>query len=232
MGTWDGSIDQRFYPVGTANLQDGALIGFTSEGTNTTTGSEGNITISDSSGTIAGGDYLALGTWTNGIWSDGGYSKLVPAAGFVIGQPTPVPQSGFASLFTQVATYNMTAATPVYSTGSGPGVVNSGQITVNFQSTQPINVQINVTMPPVGSASFPSTYSLTGSGAPNGSWFTVQLIVNGGGCAATASCGSGTGSGFFVGPNAQRIGLGFSGDTGIGGHGTIGGAIVLRDPNR
>jgi FecR protein len=222
-----GNADQRSYADGTAAALGADFRGYLSQNGNR--GSGGTTDILSSSGSYANGDYIALGTWQNSVWDNGSTQTNLPTAAFAIGQLTPIPQAGLASLFPQGATYTMNSATPVFSSNGPAGVLDSGYIDVNFQSSQPIAVYLQVSF---GSgnqninAQGPggTTYYLNGSGSATGAGFNLPLNISGGNC--LYGC-SGNAQGFFAGPNAGRAGLSFTGNTGVNGNGNIGGAATL-----
>jgi hypothetical protein len=108
-------------------------------------------------------------------------------------------------------------------------VLDYGSINVNFQSSQPIGVNLQVSF---GGGSSPlnpisasgTTYSLYANGAATGAGFNLPLNVYGGNCLYNCT---GNVQGFFVGSNAQRAGLSFTANTGANGNGNIGGAATL-----
>src|SRR5439155_621331 len=111
---------------------------------------------------------------------------------YVVGLPTPVmPTSGSAS-------YTLAGATsPTYVSGAtGPGSF-AGTINVTFGTTGNIDGNFRVTMP---DAAYSWNWRTTTSAQ-----FTASSAVTG--CSSTAC--SATVNGFFAGPSAERIGVGY-----------------------
>ncbi len=218
-------VDERFYLNGTAIFSvgdddddgGGALAGYQEPSGNQLSG--GTATVLSSSGSYAAGDLLVLGTWQNSVWSNGAQETPLATSAFVMGQVTPVPTAGMASLFPSAATYNMSSATQVFSSNGGEGTLNSGTINVSNMSTAPtVNVNLQANFSAVN-------YFLNGSSAlDNSGTFTVPLAVTSTTC--TANCGTGNANGFFVGSTAQSAGLSFSATT--IDDGKIGGAATFN----
>jgi hypothetical protein len=222
-----GNLDQRVYGNGTVATLGQDFRGYQSQNGNR--GSGGTTSVLETSGTYTGGDLLILGTWQNSVWDSGSAQTNLATSAFVLGQPTVIPQAGLSSLFPQGATYTMDKATPVFSSTGAAGVLNYGYIDVNFQSSQPIGVNLQVSF---GGGSSPlnpisasgTAYSLYANGAPTGAGFNLPLQVSGGNCLYDCS---GNVRGFFVGANAGRAGLSFTANTGVNGNGNIGGAATF-----
>jgi FecR protein len=225
----NGGADQRSYANGTANALGADFRGYLSQNGNR--GSGGTTNILSSSGNYANGDFIALGTWENSVWDNGSVQTTLLKSAFVMGQPTPIPPAGLASLFPQGATYTMNSATPVFSSTSVAGVMDYGYIHVNFNNVlNPIGINLGFTFagspgPNSQPAASPTSYYATGSGSPTGAGFSVPLTINGGLCSSGYCFGNA--QGFFVGTNAQNAGLSFTGAMGYVGLGNVSGAATL-----
>ncbi len=187
-------------------------------------------------GTVAGGDYFAIGTWNSYKY---GVSQTVnppvssPMA-YVVGLPTATTTlNGFSG---QRATYSFLNATPVYATATGvsPGTVTSASLAVDFFAvTNYGQLSINVDMPaPTGSTTVTGTtsYALLGTvNSTSGASFSGTLANVGSVCLnGLATCTTATVQGFFNGSGADRVGLTFSGSSSV--HGNYGGAVAFGSP--
>jgi FecR protein len=193
--------------------------------------SEGTATLSYHTGTSAGGDLLLLGTWDNAAWT-GTTNTTLSQMAFVAGSPTPT--SAFSAATGLRGVYNMTKATPVYSSYSGAtGILESGSVTVDFRSAfGAMDIDLNVMMSNnlMCNAEYSCRtdyYRLRGSGTAlhrDSAGFSAALSVEENNDGSYFK-GTGSAQGFFSGPTGNNLGLTYSGETIR--YGTIGGAAAF-----
>lgn len=181
----------------------------------------GTGTLVASGGSLATGDYFALGTWSSSIFVTGVSQMAVGPLAFVTGVPTPT--TVLASLSGQRATYSFSNATPVFSSITGPGtLLPSSNLTVDFSGAGNfVNVNLDVSMPS-------ATYNLRGgvSTKVGQNGFKGQLAVSGPSCLGAPSfCGVGTVDGGFISPNAANAALSFGAYSLVNGF--FGGAAIF-----
>lgn len=236
--------DQRNHPEGTLYIDaDGKPQVYmtpdvTGERTTTAT-----TTVVHESGTMAGGDFMMLGTWTENTWTAGSDVVDVKSTAFVTGLATPT--TALAALSGQRGDYAFVAGTPVMSSEGITGeLLSNSKLTVDFLGAgNYIDVNLNVRMP--GATSAPdigdgyylqplaqdgsTDYNLRGSGTASGANFGGQLSVSSDACVGGASCGTGMFNGFLGGDNAEKAGVTFAADTYYHGYIT-GGGVFSRGP--
>ena len=178
---------------------DGSLASFTSGGL---TSSQGTALMADYNGSDP---VLKWGAWKDGsITIDNSPVPLSPnqAMHFFWGSPmVTMPVSG-------TATYTFMGGTsPTEAMGSQPpGTLSSATLSVDF-GAQSFSTSVN------GSISGGSTlFSGSGSGTISGSGFSGALSGNVGGCGASGSV-----DGKFFGTTAERAGMSYLLDAGMGG---------------
>ncbi|CAN5725826.1 hypothetical protein BH11PSE7_BH11PSE7_04350 [soil metagenome] len=192
----------------------------------------GTATIVSKTGTMAGGDYMLLGTWTANTWTaDGTTSNVAPSA-FVTGLPTLA--AGLASLVSQRATYAFAAGTPVFSSSGDPGeLLATSKLKVDFLAAgNYVDVSLDVRMPRLleqGTAAISNDYNLRGSATGNGSGFGGNLSVSSADCINGSQCGTGIFNGFFSGNHAEKAGVSFVADTVTNGY-IAGAATFAQGP--
>lgn len=198
----------------------------------------GTVTTVSSTGTVPGGDFMYLGTWSGATWTEGANTLTAGPTAFAIGQPTAT--TALSSLAGQHADYKFAAGTPVYSTAGESGtVLESSKLTLDFLAAgNYITADINVRMPAATSrlaqlaaiAVTTTDYNLRGNTTASGATFGGTLSVSSDNCVLYGySCGTGVFNGFFGGNNAQKAGVSFAADTGE--HGYLNGAATFsRDP--
>ncbi len=236
--------DQRNYPEGTLYIDaDGkpqVYLTPDSRGERKTTAT---TTVVSETGTMAGGDFMMLGTWTENTWTTGSDVVDVKSTAFVTGLATPT--TALAALQGQRGDYAFVAGTPVMSSEGVTGeLLSSSKLTVDFLGAgNYIDVNLNVRMP--GVATPPdlgdgiylvplaqdgtTDYNLRGSGTASGANFGGKLSVSSAACVAGAMCGTGQFNGFLGGNNAEKAGVTFAADTGYHGYIT-GGGVFARGP--
>ncbi|MDB5967210.1 MAG: hypothetical protein JWQ72_3710 [Polaromonas sp.] len=142
-----------------------------------------------SAGSIADGDFIGWGLWTNSARNPG--NTAINNLHYIVGQPTMVMP------ITGSLTYNLIGQTPVTAydsavqTAAASGTLTSATFGVNF-STSKLNVGVVTTL---------------GS-------FTVTNITISGGQFSYSSTGPYAVDGFFTGVNASRAGMVYTGTTG------------------
>lgn len=182
----------------------------------------GSGTVIASSGSLATGDYLVLGTWSGSSWvTPSGSTVTVGPTAFVAGVPSPL--TALASLSGLRASYSLKNATPVFSSVTGPGaLLASSKLSVDFSGAGSyVDVNLDVSMPS-------EIYNLRGgiTMATNDTGFTGKLAVSSPSCISAATyCGPGTVDGGFVGPTAGYAGLSFGAYSQA--HGNFGGAATF-----
>jgi hypothetical protein len=201
----------------------------------------GTVTTASSTGTVSGGDFLYLGTWSGATWTEGAGTVTAGPTAFAIGQPSP--STALSSLAGQHADYKFAAGTPVYSTtGESGTVLDTSKLTLDFLAAgNYLTADINVRMPAaitrltqlaVVAAPVPTTtdYNLRGNVTAPGPTFSGTLSVSSQNCVISGYfCGTGIFNGFFSGDQAQKAGVSFAADTGE--HGYLNGAATFnRDP--
>jgi hypothetical protein len=216
------TYDHRAFPEGALYLNaNGDPEAYYAPG-NVTGKNTGTITTVAKSGSLAGGDFMLLGTWSGSTWTEAGESRNLLSTAFVTGLPTP--SSGLAALVGQRGDYNLTAATPVFSSNGSTGeLLSSSKLTVDFLAAgNYIDVKLDVAMPYTNeqAAQGPSQniFNLRGSTTASGASFGGNLSVTNAYCVEYGSlCGLGTFSGFLGGNNAGQAGVSFAADAGYAG---------------
>ncbi len=207
-------------------------------------------TVIGSTGSLATGDLLLLGTWSAATLSNTEQNSAISPVAFVSGVPT----SGvsLASLAGQRGEYRLSQATPVISNSGARGeLLSSSKVSVDFFGVgNYADVDLNVRM--AGPAA--ADYNLRGGAKGNGAGFEGVLSVASPACIdGSLGCGRSsslspntrfTGSnniltgyvnGFASGPNAANIGLSYgaygtpSGD--FGGAATFGRNSIAPAPS-
>jgi hypothetical protein len=241
--TLDASrFDNRLYGNGSVHLDaDGKADSYVSTGN--TSGkpvAAGTVTTVSSTGTVPGGDFLYLGTWSGATWTEGANTVTAGPTALIIGQPSPT--TALTSLAGQHADYKFAAGTPVYSTtGEAGSVLNTSKLTLDFLAagnylTADINVQMPVsanrlTQLALVAAPVPvpttTDYNLRGNITNGGPTFSGTLSVSSQNCVISGySCGTGIFNGFFAGDQAQKAGVTFAAETGE--HGYLNGAATFN----
>jgi FecR protein len=239
-GLTEGDPDNRLYLNGALVSAEGSstILGYLSR--NNERGSGGTIEVQHSQGSLATGDQMILGTWTSPVWSDS--STAINKSGFVAGVPTP--ESALRSVGDVRGRYDLYRGTPIYgASGSTGELLSTSHLLVDFRSAfAAIDANLNVFMPyATRSNSAPAGqliedeptgtyYDLRGSAIAVNSGFTGKLAIyssdgmhNGSEYTMMMSdYGTGQFQGFFGGPQADNVGLSFSGNTYA--HGKIAGA--------
>lgn len=232
--------DQRNYPEGTLYIDaDGKpQVYLTPDvtGQRTTTAT---TTVVSETGTMAGGDFMMLGTWTENTWTAGSDVVDVKSTAFVSGLATPT--TALAALTGQRGDYAFVAGTPVMSSEGITGeLLSNSKLTVDFLGAgNYIDVNLNVRMP--GAATPPdmgdgyylqplaedgtTDYNLRGSGTASGANFGGKLSVSSAACVAGQQCGTGSFNGFLGGNNAEKAGVTFAANTYYHGYITGGGVF-------
>lgn len=133
---------------------------------------------------------------------------------YVVGVPTP----DLAALGGVTASYALSGATVPTTAGGAPGGSVTGSLTADFNNYG-MSVNMGVTVSAV-------TFGVTGSGSINSGNASFSGSFNScSGC--TNSPPSGSFNGFFAGPAAERAGLVYGFDSGVGGIGKVSGAAVF-----
>ena len=133
---------------------------------------------------------------------------------YVVGMPTP----DLAALGGVTASYALSGATVPTTAGGAPGGAVTGSMTANFTNYS-MSVNMGVTVSAV-------TFGVTGSGSINSGNASFAGAFNScSGCANSPP--SGSFNGFFAGPAAERAGLVYGFDSGVGGIGKVSGAAVF-----
>lgn len=156
-----------------------------------------------------------------GRWTSGSCSGEFDCAGdtlldvhYIAGRPTP----DLAALGGASGTYALSGYTTPTTTGGASGGSVSGSMTADF-SAYTLSVGMNVTV----SA---TTFGLTGSGSINsGTAAFSGSFSNCSGCSFSPP--SGSFHGFFAGAGAERAGMVYTFDSGIGGINKVSGAAVF-----
>ncbi|MDY0056392.1 MAG: FecR domain-containing protein [Methyloversatilis sp.] len=156
-----------------------------------------------------------------GRWASGSCSGEFSCAGdtlldvhYIAGRPTP----DLAALGGATGTYSLSGYTTPTTTGGASGGPVSGAMIADF-SAYTLNVGMNVTV----SA---TTFGLTGSGSINsGTAAFSGSFSNCSGCSFSPP--SGSFHGFFAGAGAERAGMVYTFDSGIGGINKVSGAAVF-----
>ncbi len=224
--------DQRNYAEGTLYFDaDGKpqMYKTTTAGATST----GTTTVVSESGTMAGGDYMLLGTWSENTWTEGANTRNVKSTAFVAGLATPT--TALAALSGQRGDYAFAAGTPITSsTGATGQLLSDSKLIVDFLGAgNYIDVNLNVRMAG-GTGPTPQfqqltaageiDYNLRGSGTASNANFGGQLSVTSNTCATAIGnqCGTGVFTGFLGGNNAEKAAVSFVADTYY--HGYINGA--------
>lgn len=185
--------------VNTVFNSSSQLIKF-NDGTNSGDIAGGTITFSATDGIIG------WGRWTGNFSTNNGAGQIVSTPGtfdYIVGIPTPsMPTSGSA-------TYNLMGYTNPTATDGSSGYSVSGNLNANF-SALTIAVNLNI-------ANATNSYSINNPSSTTilGSNFSGSLATT----SSTGSCSSGCStsiSGFFVGANAERAGMTYQLNNGIG----------------
>jgi hypothetical protein len=232
--------DQRLYTNGSLVLTaNGDPDGYLAAGNAAQGARNGTASIISSSGSLATGDYLLLGTWSGSTWTEGGNTLSVGASAFVAGMPAP--STAVAAMTGQRGNYALISASPVFSsTGAIGTLLPTSTLTVDFLGVgNYANVSLDVQFPssaglqqPTALAS-PSTtsYNLRGSGIGTGSGFSGTLSVSSDACTwGYAACGTGSFTGFLSGPNAAQAGLSYNASSDA--HGNFGGAAIFSQSSQ
>lgn len=197
--------------------------------------------VSNSSGSVATNDLMAIGSFATSNWLDANGTLNVTQTAFVTGTPTPT--SDISALTGVQGRYSFGTATPVFSTVAGRTgeLLSDSNLLVSFLGmgnyvTANLNVHMysNVGSGPQTFAvvSGDSYYNLNGTGvfsrADNGisAGFAGQLSCATGG----DFCYSGSFNGFFGGPSASKAGLSFNAAT--ENDGIVNGAAVFNRDNQ
>ena len=209
--------DQRSYDNGTLYLNaDGTPEIYLASG-GAAGQRTGTATVVSQTGSMAGGDYMLLGTWTSDTWSDASTTRFVAPSAFVTGLPTPT--AGLAALVGQRATYAFAGGTPVFSSTGDPGqLLPTSKLKVDFLAAgNYVDVSLDVRMPisqqQVTVLTSSNDYNLRGSATGNGAGFNGNLSVSNTNCTNGNSCGTGVFNGFFGGNHAEKAGVSFVADT-------------------
>jgi hypothetical protein len=176
------------------------------------------VTVFTTRGALASSDLMVLGLWSGAeegyrtTYEGGSYSSVYdtysPLA-FVAGQVTP--EANISSL-NMVATYSLSAATPVITGAGTAGTLNSANLSVDFFSgTNRGQLDMNLTMPTGPGTS--TNVSMYGTVSGEGSYFSGEVGTSYGGPSLLALSVSGGANvrGFFGGQNAQWAGLSYNG---------------------
>ncbi len=218
------TYDHRSFPEGALYLNaNGDPEVFYAPG-NVSGKSTGTITTVAKSGSLAGGDFMLLGTWSGSTWTEAGEPRNLLSTAFVTGLPTP--STGLAALVGQRADYNFTAGTPVFSSNGSTGeLLSSSKLTVDFLAAgNYIDVKLDVGMPysteqqALAEGPSQNIFNLRGSATANGASFGGTLSVSNVYCVEYGNlCGLGKFSGFLGGNNAEHAGVSFAADAGYAG---------------
>ena len=207
------------------------------------------VNVVATSGSLATGDLLILGTWANSAWAQGsgGVGAGTPAStltntGFATGVPTPT--GALSSLSGTRGTYALASATPVYSSQGAVGtVLSTSKLTVDFlgagvyadlnidlrmpaltETSRTLNVNNNVPVVQTGST---TDFNLRGGVTGTGSGFAGGLYVSSPACVSTLNnCGVGSFNGFVSGPNAANAGVSYKAGSNTV-YGNFGGAATF-----
>lgn len=229
--TANEEADIRGYLNGATLVEGGVMQGY--RASNNDQGDSGSITEIARSGSVANGDFMLLGTWTNANWSGANPTTLAQSA-FVIGQPTS--QSVLASASGLRGRYNLAVGTPVFSSSGTGTLLSSSNVTVDFRNAfGHVDMDLRISLPPnqiensFANSSMPGAggqdgfYTLTGTATATSAGFSGALGITS--TTNNTHEGSGNASGFFGGPQAGSLGLSFTGNT--YSHGALAGAGVF-----
>ena len=217
MGLTTTGFSQLNSSSGTLLIGDGSNaaqpIQYTSS--NVTASLVGSGTTVASSGSIATGDYVVIGTWANTSSVSG--SSTVNAGLTAFAAAVPSPTSALSSLSGQRASYSFQNATPVFSQLAGPGsLLSSSKLNVDFTAVGAyVDVNLDVSMPTS------ALLKLRGGVTAEGMGFKGKLEVSGSPClsgSSTALCSPASVTGSFSGTNAERALLTFGGYSLTNGH--------------
>ena len=217
MGLTTTGFSQLNSSSGTLLIGDGTNaaqpIQYTSS--NVTASLVGSGTTVASSGSIATGDYVVIGTWANTSSVSG--SSTVNAGLTAFAAAVPSPTSALSSLSSQRASYSFQNATPVFSQLAGPGsLLSSSKLNVDFTAVGAyVDVNLDVSMPSS------VLYKLRGGVTAKDMGFNGKLEVSGSPCFSGTSatlCSPASVTGGFSGTNAERALLTFGAYSSTNGH--------------
>lgn len=243
------ALDQRQYNTGTLVVDPATGVpSYYLAPNNDRVSSTAATTVVASSGSIAAGDLLILGTWANSAWTQGsgGVGAGTAAAtlsntAFATGVPTPT--TALSSLSGMRGEYAFSAATPVYSTqGSVGTVLPTSKLSVDFLGAGMFaDLSIDLRMPAlaptqpitvIGIGSSNSTdFNLRGGLSGIGASFSGGLYVSSAACVATDNnCGVGFANGFLSGPGGAKAGVSFTANNTA--YGNFGGAATFAQSSK
>ncbi|MBC7610734.1 MAG: FecR domain-containing protein [Polaromonas sp.] len=194
-----------------ANVPRAYVAELASVGTATGTG---NTTVIATSGSLATGDYMVLGTWGGANWvtpnGSSSQTTVVGATAYAAGVPSPV--TALSTLNGMRASYALQNATPVFSTFGGPGtLLGTSKLNVDFIGAGAYaDINLDISFPPASTNGSTTPYNLRGGITSASVGLNGTLAVSGPACSGpSAFCGYGAVSGGFSGPNAQNALLSF-----------------------
>jgi hypothetical protein len=158
--------------------------------------------------------YIGWGRWASATCN--GFSCSgddIANLHYVVGKPTP----DIAALGGIVATYALSGATVPTTTGGASGGSVAGSMTADFTN---MGVSVAMTVNTTG-----NTFGLSGSGSIAGG--SAAFSGSFGGCTGCGSTPNGGFQGFFAGSSAERAGMTYEFDSGVGGVDKVSGAAVF-----